>query len=72
MVFGSGMQTWEYSPDYALRSYAYLGLHALPIALLRACGVHNKVRCLDAMTRFFKKIISFRIEPPTLSEAVEA
>ncbi|KAJ3340443.1 mannosyltransferase [Gonapodya sp. JEL0774] len=25
---GSGLQTWEYSPDYAIRSWAYVGIHA--------------------------------------------
>ena len=29
MVFGFGQQTWEYSPVYALRTYAYLLPHAL-------------------------------------------
>jgi len=24
MLFGSGMQTWEYSPEYSLRTFAYL------------------------------------------------
>ena len=24
LLFGKGMQTWEYSPDYAIRSYAFL------------------------------------------------
>lgn len=28
---GHGLQTWEYSPDYAIRSWAYTGLHALVI-----------------------------------------
>lgn len=28
LLFGSGMQTWEYSPQFALRSYLYLLLHA--------------------------------------------
>eukprot|EP01133_Synstelium_polycarpum_P007549 gene7549-8828_t len=27
-MFGKGLQTWEYSPVYALRSYAYLWIHA--------------------------------------------
>ena len=31
LLHGHGMQTWEYSPTYALRSYLYLGLHALAI-----------------------------------------
>lgn len=28
LAFGSGLQTWEYSPAYTLRSYAYLLPHA--------------------------------------------
>ncbi|XP_059815332.1 alpha-1,2-mannosyltransferase ALG9-like [Hypanus sabinus] len=30
LLYGTGFQTWEYSPAYAVRSYAYLWLHALP------------------------------------------
>ncbi|XP_044266986.1 alpha-1,2-mannosyltransferase ALG9 [Tribolium madens] len=30
LVFGKGLQTWEYSPQYALRSYTYLMCHAAP------------------------------------------
>ncbi|KAI9158264.1 Alpha-1,2-mannosyltransferase alg9 [Paramyrothecium foliicola] len=26
---GYGLQTWEYSPDYAIRSWLYVGLHAI-------------------------------------------
>jgi alpha-1,2-mannosyltransferase len=32
---GSGLQTWEYSPEYAIRSWAYTGIHALIIGLGR-------------------------------------
>ncbi len=31
-MHGFGLQTWEYSPVYALRSYAYAGLHAVVAA----------------------------------------
>ncbi|XP_030749642.1 alpha-1,2-mannosyltransferase ALG9 [Sitophilus oryzae] len=31
LVFGKGLQTWEYSPQFALRSYFYLMIHATPI-----------------------------------------
>ena len=37
LVYGHGLQTWEHSPEHALRSYLYLGLHyavAKPVALL--------------------------------------
>lgn len=27
LIYGSGMQTWEYSPEFALRSYYFLLLH---------------------------------------------
>ena len=28
---GYGMQTWEFSPDYAIRSWLYISIHAVPI-----------------------------------------
>ncbi|EDO35244.1 predicted protein [Nematostella vectensis] len=30
LLYGSGFQTWEYSPLYAIRSYGYLTLHTIP------------------------------------------
>lgn len=27
---GYGLQTWEYSPEYAIRSWLYIVLHAIP------------------------------------------
>ncbi|KAF1931584.1 glycosyltransferase family 22 protein [Didymella exigua CBS 183.55] len=30
---GYGLQTWEYSPEYAIRSWTYTGIHALVIRL---------------------------------------
>ena len=35
---GYGLQTWEYSPEYAIRSWAYIGLHALSTLLARPVG----------------------------------
>lgn len=32
---GYGLQTWEYSPEYAIRSWAYTGIHAAVIHLAR-------------------------------------
>ncbi|WPH00086.1 alpha-1,2-mannosyltransferase alg9 [Acrodontium crateriforme] len=29
LTHGHGFQTWEYSPDFAIRSWAYTGVHAL-------------------------------------------
>ncbi|XP_076656852.1 alpha-1,2-mannosyltransferase Alg9 isoform X1 [Halictus rubicundus] len=30
LLYGTGQQTWEYSPQYALRSYVYLLIHMVP------------------------------------------
>ncbi|KAL0995005.1 hypothetical protein UPYG_G00130540 [Umbra pygmaea] len=56
LLYGSGMQTWEYSPLYAIRSYAYLWLHAIPAWLHAHILQTNKVlvfyfvRCVLAFT----------------------
>ncbi|CAF4441004.1 unnamed protein product [Rotaria sp. Silwood2] len=34
LMYGNGFQTWEYSPLFALRSYAYILLHWLPISFI--------------------------------------
>ena len=31
VLFSQGFQTWEYSPVYAIRSYLYIILHAIPL-----------------------------------------
>ncbi|CAK9807241.1 Alpha-1,2-mannosyltransferase ALG9 [Anthophora plagiata] len=33
LLYGTGQQTWEYSPQYALRSYMYLLIHIVPAKL---------------------------------------
>ncbi|XP_064896385.1 alpha-1,2-mannosyltransferase ALG9 isoform X3 [Columba livia] len=43
LVYGDGFQTWEYSPAYAIRSYAYLWLHALPALFHARVLQTNKV-----------------------------
>jgi len=30
LLYGDGYQTWEYAPQYGLRSYSYVLLHAIP------------------------------------------
>ncbi|XP_047486445.1 alpha-1,2-mannosyltransferase ALG9-like [Penaeus chinensis] len=30
LLYGKGFQTWEYAPQYALRSYTYILIHAVP------------------------------------------
>ncbi|XP_055636366.1 alpha-1,2-mannosyltransferase ALG9 isoform X3 [Toxorhynchites rutilus septentrionalis] len=44
---GKGLQTWEYSPEYGLRSYFYLLLHAVPSFLLKT------ILDVDAIIAFY-------------------
>ncbi|POI29171.1 hypothetical protein CIB84_007079, partial [Bambusicola thoracicus] len=46
LIYGKGFQTWEYSPAYAIRSYAYLWLHALP-ALFHARVLQTNKGCVQ-------------------------
>lgn len=50
VLYGSGMQTWEYGAQYALRAYIYLLLHAVPAApaLLLGAG-RGKLPALDGL-----------------------
>lgn len=38
---GSGLQTWEYSPEYAIRSWAYTGIHASITGLARLVSLRG-------------------------------
>jgi alpha-1,2-mannosyltransferase len=48
IVYGTGFQTWEYSPAYAIRSYGYVLLHALPGFLIHLL-TNNKVSTADLL-----------------------
>uniref|UniRef100_A0A0R3S1U5 Mannosyltransferase n=1 Tax=Elaeophora elaphi TaxID=1147741 RepID=A0A0R3S1U5_9BILA len=51
-LYGTGFQTWEYSPLYAIRSYLYILVHYGPAAILKRIFFANKsgvfitMRCL--------------------------
>ncbi|KAI0387377.1 glycosyltransferase family 22 protein [Hypomontagnella monticulosa] len=40
---GYGLQTWEYSPEYAIRSWSYVGLHAIVGNIRRLLPQSTKV-----------------------------
>ncbi|XP_054707313.1 alpha-1,2-mannosyltransferase ALG9-like [Uloborus diversus] len=74
LLYGEGFQTWEYSPLYAIRSYAYLWVHALPSYLYSTMLQSNKVlvfyflRCLLAFFSalcevYFYKSICYHFGP---------
>lgn len=43
LAHGYGLQTWEYSPDYAIRSWLYIGFHAVIGTVRRILPRSNKV-----------------------------
>lgn len=43
LVYGKGQEAWEYSPEYAVRSYLFICLHALPAYFLKVLGIEGVV-----------------------------
>ena len=39
LVYGYGLQTWEYSPDFGLRSWLYVMAHSAPGTILRVGNI---------------------------------
>lgn len=50
---GYGLQTWEYSPDYAIRSWLYVAIHSAVGSFRRLLPRSDKVRsapsCVSAI-----------------------
>lgn len=59
---GRGFQTWEYSPAYAIRSYAYILLHVLPMKLLALFLSENNASILMILFILLETIMPSRIE----------
>lgn len=66
LVFGKGLQTWEYSPEFALRSYHYLMLHAAPAFLYHKLLQPNPllifyfIRCLLGLVCSFTEVYFYK------------
>ena len=41
---GYGLQTWEYSPEFSIRSWLYIGLHAIVGNIRRLLPQTTKVK----------------------------
>lgn len=52
LINGHGLQTWEYSPEFALRSYTYLLVHGVP------AWVYKKV---NATFNYMLNYIKFKL-----------
>lgn len=66
LLYGTGQQTWEYSPQYALRSYMYLLIHMVPAKLYHYLLEPNPilvfyfVRCLLCMGCAFSEVYFYK------------
>ncbi|XP_071527960.1 alpha-1,2-mannosyltransferase ALG9 [Panulirus ornatus] len=55
LLYGKGFQTWEYAPQYALRSYTYILIHAVPGWIYSSLLQSNRmlvfffIRCMLAL-----------------------
>jgi Alg9-like mannosyltransferase family len=54
LVHGTGFQTWEYSPVYAIRSWAYIAIHALVIKTLDLLNI-SKVSTISNRITLIRK-----------------
>lgn len=41
LLYNKGLQTWEYSPEFALRSYTYLMIHGAPAYIYKQIFAPN-------------------------------
>ncbi|CAG8545511.1 13018_t:CDS:2 [Acaulospora colombiana] len=53
LQYGYGMQTWEYSPEYAIRSWAYIKLHAIIGGIFDYIFGHDKIKVFYAIRVIF-------------------
>lgn len=66
LLYGQGLQTWEYDPRFALRSYLYLLLHLLPARLYTALLQPNPMmvfyflRCLLGLVCSLAEVYFYR------------
>nr|CAD7442255.1 unnamed protein product [Timema bartmani] len=66
LLFGKGFQTWEYSPEYALRSYTYLLVHMVPVWVYNHLLQPNRIllfyfcRCLLGLLCAFCEVYFYK------------
>eukprot|EP00761_Pharyngomonas_kirbyi_P009380 gb/GECH01009396.1/.p1 GENE.gb/GECH01009396.1/~~gb/GECH01009396.1/.p1 ORF type:complete len:596 (+),score=88.29 gb/GECH01009396.1/:1-1788(+) len=58
IVYGKGLQTWEYSPAYALRAYLYIGIPGLAAKILSLIGV-SKISIFFILRGFMGVLCAF-------------
>ena len=44
LLKGDAFRTWEYSSEYAIRSWAYIALHVIPAKIFSHLNASEKVR----------------------------
>eukprot|EP00842_Homolaphlyctis_polyrhiza_P006270 jgi/Hompol1/6644/HPOL_000759-RA len=55
--YGTGLQTWEYAPQYSIRSWAYVLVHAIVTSIFEFAMTTNKIQVFY-MTRAVLAIVS--------------
>ncbi|KAF8361342.1 algn-9 [Pristionchus pacificus] len=76
LVYGDGLQTWEYSPLYAIRSWLYIWLHAAPGKLIGLIFPHSKIavwvtmRCGIASLMALADFVMFKVVASRLGVSI--
>ncbi|GMT14335.1 hypothetical protein PFISCL1PPCAC_5632, partial [Pristionchus fissidentatus] len=76
LVYGDGLQTWEYSPLYAIRSWLYIWIHAAPGKLTRVLFPHSKIavwvtmRCGIAALMTIADFVMFKVVASRLGVSI--
>ncbi|XP_022913586.2 alpha-1,2-mannosyltransferase ALG9 [Onthophagus taurus] len=66
LIFDKGLQTWEYSPEFALRSYTYLLIHGVPGIIYQRLLRPNPllifyfIRCLLVLLCSFVEVFFYK------------
>ncbi|RKP10170.1 glycosyltransferase family 22 protein, partial [Thamnocephalis sphaerospora] len=69
LQYGRGLQTWEYAPTYAIRSWAYIALHAL-VGTVPAIVSRNRLQVFYSI-RFVLAIVCAACEAHFYTAVVE-
>jgi alpha-1,2-mannosyltransferase len=78
LLYNKGLQTWEYSPEFALRSYTYLMIHGAPAYIYKQIFDPNPMLvfyfirlllglgCAFSEVYFYKYVLILLLLPPLI------
>ena len=59
LLYGKGLQTWEYSPEFSIRTYSFIIPVYLYSYILKSIGLCGKIHMFYSIRLFFSLVTSF-------------